>query len=214
MRWLQWFGDHIGIALLLATLWFLAVTITYFVWIVVGGWDRESNLALAQALTLIGFAGFGLVLVCAAVLAFRPPRPELSCFVRDTTQIVAGPDLDQLSLRDVAARVGPTLTIVNSGPRPATDVTVEVVGGTLSMVSRYWKQTDRIPLAEPDRQAPDHPLFLTVLERSWSLPDRREEVVFQTSPTDSFRRVHITASNAATVTYEPSLDDWGDVRPE
>ena len=217
MRWLQWFGDHVGLALVLATLWFLLVTAGYFAWVVWGGWDRDSDLALAQALLPVAGAGFAFVVVGAAVLAFRPPRPEISCFVRVSTQFVSpaqvgAPGLDQL--RGARERVGPTLMIVNSGRLPATDVAVEVVGGTLSMVSRAWKQTTQTPLANRSTLVLDRPEFLTVLERSRSLPDHWEEVVFQTSLDDPFRRVHITASNAAAVTYEPSPDDRGDAPPK
>ena len=182
---------------MLAGVWFLVVTAGYVTWVVWPGWDRESDLALAQALVPIAFAGFGFVVVNAAVLAFRPPQPELSCFARDT------------------ARDGSTFTIVNSGRLPASDVAIEIEGGrfgdTLQLVSPYWKVTERdVRIDTYLRPAALYEEYRTVLERSRSLPNSDMEVVFSGSPTPAAASVRLTASNAAAVRYDPSRADWNE----
>lgn len=214
MRWLHWFGNHVGIALLGATVWLMVVVVVYAAWVVWGGWDRESDLALAQALAPVAGAGFALVVVNAAVLAFRPPQPELSCFVRD------------IGSRRGAPSDGPRFTIVNSGRLPASDVTIEIVGGrfggNLRIVSPFWEATTKDARMGhlDDRMdgladlSPDPAPYRTVLERSRPLPNNSSEVVFfghpdiplPPDPVDV--RVRVTASNAAAVTYEPSRHDW------
>ncbi len=215
MRWLQWFGDHVGLALVLATLWFLLVTAGYAAWVVWGGWDRESDLALAEALLPVAGVGFAFVVVGAAVLAFRPPRPELSCLVRD------------IASRRGALTDGPRLTIVNSGSLPASDVTIELEGAafgdSLRIVSPFWEVTTKDARMEhlDDRADslvaldPDSTPYRTVLERSRPLPNSSSEIVFFGCPSlppppdlTGGVSIRVTASNAAAVSYEPSRHDW------
>lgn len=215
MRWLQWFGDHVGLALVGATVWLLVVAGVYVGWVVWGGWDRESDLALAEALAPVAGAGFAFVVVSAAVLAFRPPRPELSCVVRDI-----------LSRRG-ALNDGPRLTIVNSGSLPASDVTIELEGApfgdNLRVISPFWQVTTKDARIEhlDDRadsfvERDPHSLpYRTVIERSRPFPNSSSEIVFFGRPSlpppsdlAGGVSIRVTASNAAAVSYEPSRHDW------
>lgn len=202
MRWLRWFGDHIGRTLLIATLWFAVVVVAYAAWVIWGGWDRESDLALAQALAPVAGAGFALVVVSAAVLAFRPPQPELSCFVRRYGE-----------------HYGTEFTVVNSGSLPASDVAIEIVGGSFSdgqgleLASPLWHQTFRDNPIQDGRDPPGS-TYRTLLERSRALPNNSSEIVFHGSPglppapSPAGVRIRVTASNAAAVIYEPTRYDW------
>ena len=192
MRWLQWFGDHVGLAFVVAALWFLAVLAGYIAWVVWGGWETDRELALAQALVPIAFSGFGLVVVCAAVLAFRPPQPELSCFVQSS------------------GLGSPVFMIANSGHVPASEVVIELDGAPIVYGPRillpFWEEAD-VPVPFILRE--DSMARYSVFKRRGSLPNGRQEGVF-TGWADGPVTVHLTASNATPVLHAVSQSAWGD----
>ena len=100
-------GRNLPLLLAFAIVWFLAVLVGYVIFLVVGGWDRDENLALAEVLIPIGGAGFAVFAVAAAIRSFQPLRPEIS--ILPVREIEDG--LFQVS-------------VVNEGDVAANDVTL------------------------------------------------------------------------------------------
>ena len=188
---LQWCADRIGILFVLALGLFLVVVVVCGALWHWAGWDRETDLAVAEILIPLAFAGFGLVVVSAAVRAFRPLRPVLGF------SLLKHP------------KTGQTLFIVeNSGRVAASDVQVEIVADRshlLELVGPSWElDSEGDPLHSVLLLYTVSPPNLghTVFRRSGSLRPSGGEIVFAGYP-DSTKEVRITASNADEVHCHP-----------
>lgn len=210
MRWLRWFQEHIVWALVGATIWVLGVCLGYGLWVALGGWSIENNLALAQALAPVASAGLAAMVVIAAVLAFLPPRARLSCAV----------ETDQRS------RV-PQFIIANAGAVPATDVAIEITVVPLVEGQELDEQCWLSDLAPDERYWAEDPLqyervwtdvdgkmhvdrsIRRILKRSSILPGGAREAVFAVPPDNitNIGIVRVTASNADEVRCYPHRRD-------
>ena len=188
---LQWCADRIGLAFALALgLFLLVVAVCGALWHW-AGWDRETDLAVAEVLTPLAFAGFGLVVVSAAVRAFRPLRPVLAFSAQP------------FSVEQPHAPPGTLVfTIENLGRVPASDVSIAVVADSArppELVGPSWSvSADGAPL--PPVLSPDW--SRTIFRRLGSLPPSSKEIIFLGFH-DNILGVHITASNADEVDYFP-----------
>ena len=188
---LQWCADRIGLAFALALgLFLLVVAVCGALWHW-AGWDRETDLAVAEVLTPLAFAGFGLVVVSAAVRAFRPLRPVLGFSLLKHPQ------------------TGQTLFIIeNSGRVAASDVQVEIVADrshVLELVGPSWEldsEGDPLHTVLLLYVVPSRNLGHTVFRRSGNLRPSGGEIVFAGYP-DNTKEVRITASNADEVHCHP-----------